>query len=232
MAREFLEWLDSRRDDEFRKECQASLRRGHVMAVLVDPFVKKLTPLKIQLRDANDGSAVFDQDFKVLLGQDDVRGMCQGATTKILSFLTTPPDPLASVPAAMAIEFTELPCRNMAAFEIKVPKTRKPEVVCGRAVLFRCAVNADFTCAYPKDYFLDEAKKRVTWSLDTGAATLKGALNVNRPTLHKCPKATCLGCEAQAKKACTRCGMARYCGAACQAADWPRHKQTCVVPQV
>ncbi|KAI9015460.1 hypothetical protein DFJ74DRAFT_709398 [Hyaloraphidium curvatum] len=31
-------------------------------------------------------------------------------------------------------------------------------------------------------------------------------------------------------KRCTRCGVARYCGKPCQAADWPGHKAECSRP--
>lgn len=42
-------------------------------------------------------------------------------------------------------------------------------------------------------------------------------------------KRTCASCEKVGDdlKVCTRCKGPRYCGVACQKADWPEHKRVC-----
>lgn len=40
----------------------------------------------------------------------------------------------------------------------------------------------------------------------------------------------CFACYAPARYKCGRCGVAWYCGAPCQRADWPKHKGWCGKP--
>ena len=44
------------------------------------------------------------------------------------------------------------------------------------------------------------------------------------PSLLRCGEASCAG---KGTKSCSRCKSVRYCGGACQKADWPAHREAC-----
>lgn len=62
---------------------------------------------------------------------------------------------------------------------------------------------------------------------ESALAELELALGQLQCANLRCPNvAGCSEAEQQGKR-CARCGMVRYCSAACQRADWKRHKRAC-----